>query len=196
MGRSPTRGGQVGTRAGAVRRAGIGGLAGAAALALAACGSQLAITTSTARSASASQAPRAGASSTALCSRVPAVTRLVVTRVSILSQNHLHSAVPAGVMVTNPAAVRAVAKAVCVLPLMPGGPMSCPMDRGIRYRLSFAAGRAGFPVVTAAAGGCTPVSGAGPVRRADSATFWTVLAHAMGGRQPVGWAFPGTSPGG
>jgi hypothetical protein len=203
MGSSPVRGGQMGTWIGAVRRAGIGSLAaGAAALAVAACGSQLATTTGATRPASASQAPPGSASpgppasgGSALCSHVPALTRLVVSQVSALPHRRLEPAVPAGATINDPATARAVATAVCTLPLMPGGPINCPLDRGIGYRLRFAAGRASFPVVTAAASGCTPVSGAGPVRRADSARFWTVLAHAMGGPPPAGWAFPGTGPG-
>jgi hypothetical protein len=47
--------------------------------------------------------------------------------------------------------------------------------------------------VTAGAGGCGVVSGAGPVRRPDRAPrFWTVLAHAMG--LGGGAALQGTGP--
>ena len=91
------------------------------------------------------------------------MTRLVVTRVTALPQNHLHFAIPAGVTIANPATARGVAEAICGLPAMPHGQvMSCPADLGVSYRLSFAAGRAGFPVVTVTAGGCGGVSGAWP----------------------------------
>ena len=92
------------------------------------------------------------------------MTRLVVSRVSALPQNHLHFAFPAGVTVSSPARARAVATMVCGLPAVPHGPMSCPADLGVSYRLSFAAGSESFPVVTAEAGGCGVVTGAGPAR--------------------------------
>ncbi len=151
-----------------------------AGLALAACGTQQAATTSSAtQPASPATSPAHGSGQ--LCPDVAAVTRLVVTRVTALPQNHLHFVLPAGVTVTDPAAARAVARAVCGLPVMPHGTvMNCPADWGVSYRLSFAAGRAAFPVVTVRAGGCAVVSGAGPVRQARPATFWTNLARALG----------------
>ena len=146
------------TRAGAAHPA----AAGAATVA-AGCGSQVATTSSATQPASPqhrqpgrhhpgeAQRPRAARP----CAREQAsVTRLVVSRVSALPQNHLHFAFPAGITVSSPARARAVAAAVCGLPAMPRGPMSCPADLGVSYRLSFAAGSRSFPVVTAAAGGC------------------------------------------
>ncbi len=109
------------------------------------------------------------------------MTRLVVSRVSALPPNHLHFAFPAAITVTSPGRARAVAAAVCGLPLMPRVVMNCPADFGISYRLSFAAGSTTFPVVTASAGGCSGVAGAGPARSAArSPGFWAVLARAMG----------------
>jgi hypothetical protein len=161
--------------------------AAAAGLALAACGTEQAATTS-----SATQAASSPASSTSparaggpLCRDTASVTRLVVTRADALPQNHLHFAVPAGVTIANPATARGVAEAICGLPAMPHGQlMSCPADLGISYRLSFAAGRDAFPVVTVRAGGCGGVTGAGPLRRATSAAFWTDLAKALGAPHP------------
>jgi hypothetical protein len=133
--------------------------------------------------------------SAALCSKQAAVTRLVVSRVNALPQNHLHFAFPAGVTVSSPARARAVAAMICGLPAVPHGPMSCPASWGVSYRLSFAARSQTFPVVTAGAGGCGVVTGAGPARwTARVPGFWTVLAHAMGisggaallGTRPVG----------
>ena len=87
-----------------------------------------------------------------------------------------------------------MAEAICGLPAMPHGQMmSCPADLGVSYRLSFAAGRGAFPVVTVTAGGCGGVSGAGPVRRATSAAFWTDLAKALGAPHPGAAALQGTS---
>ena len=187
---------------GRLSRAGllIAAAAGAATLA-AGCGSQVATTTSAARPASPGTASPGGinpggpasAGSAALCSQQAAVTRLVVSRVTALPQNHLHFTFPAGVSVSSPARARAVARAVCGLPLMPRGPMSCPADLGLGYRLSFAAGSRSYPVITATAGGCAMVRGAGPVRwTARSPGFWAALAHAMGISRPA--ALLGTRP--
>jgi hypothetical protein len=178
------------TLSGRLTRAGvlIAAAAGAATLA-AGCGSQVVTASSATKPASPSTAsssaiipggPRSSGGPD-LCSEQASVTRLVVSRVSALPQNHLHFAFPAGITVRSPAQARAVAVAVCGLPAMPRGPMSCPADWGLSYRLSFAAGSRSFPVVTAAAGGCAAVTGAGPVRwTVRSPGFWTVLAHAMG----------------
>jgi hypothetical protein len=163
---------------------------------VAACGSQAATTSSATQPASTSPASpgsTATAGSAALCAQPDAVTRLVVSRVSALPQNHLHFAFPAGTTVSSPARARAVAEAVCGLPTMPRVVMNCPADLGVSYRLSFAAGSASLPVVTASAGGCAGVAGAGPIRSADrSPGFWAVLAHAMG--ISTGAALRGTSP--
>ncbi|MGH3067903.1 MAG: hypothetical protein ACRDMI_04880 [Streptosporangiaceae bacterium] len=184
-----------GTRSGRFTRLGLAGLMAAGLAVLgAACGSQVATTSSATQPASTTGPASSGTGSgAALCSNPASVTRLVVSRVSALPQNHLHFAFPAGVTVSSPARARAVAEAVCGLPLMPRGPMSCPADLGLSYRLSFAAGSTTFPVVTAAPGGCAGVAGAGPVRSADrSPGFWTVLAHSMGIAN--GTALRGASP--
>ena len=163
----------------------------------AACGSQAATTSGATQPASppgsTSPAGSGPAGGSALCSAPASVTRLVVSRTVALPQNHLHFAFPAAVTVSSPARARAVAAAVCGLPDIPQGPMSCPADMGVGYRLSFAAGTRSFPVVSIAAAGCGGVTGAGPVRwTARSPGFWTVLAHAMSIAK--GAALRGTSP--
>jgi hypothetical protein len=111
------------------------------------------------------------------------VTRLVVSRVNTLPQNHQRFAFPASITVANPAPAQAVAKALCALPPMPSGTINCPNDAGLNYRLSFAAGQRSFPAVTAEASGCTIVNGIGTPRTVmKSAQFWTTLTHAMGVR--------------
>ncbi|HEX9357688.1 MAG TPA: hypothetical protein VF933_28220 [Streptosporangiaceae bacterium] len=192
------------TLSGRLTRAGllIAAAAGSATVA-AGCGSQVATTTSATQPAGPSTASRGGiipggpaaAGSAALCPKQASVTHLVVSRVSALPQNHLHFAFPAGTTVRSPARARAVAAAVCRLPAMPRVVVNCPADLGVSYRLSFAAGSRSFPVVTATAGGCESVAGAGPVRSADrSPGFWAVLAHALG--ISSGTALRGTSPAG
>ena len=121
------------------------------------------------------------------------MTRLVVSRVTALPQNHLRFAFPARITVSSPARARAVAGMVCGLPAVPHGAMSCPADWGVSYRLRFAAGSENFPVVTAGAGGCGVVTGAGRARwTARVPGFWSVLAHAMGVSR--GAALQGTHP--
>jgi len=165
-----------------------------AGLALAACGTEQAATTSSAtQPASPATSPASPAAGGALCRDTAAVTRLVVTRVDSLPQNHLHFAVPAGITITDPATARSVAEAICGLPVRPKGQvMSCPADWGVSYRLSFAAGRKAFPVVTITAGGCGGVSGAGPARQATTNAFWTDLAKALGAPHPNPAALQGT----
>jgi hypothetical protein len=197
--------GMPGTRSSRFTRPGLAAqMAAGLAVLAAACGSQAATTSSATQPASAaspasaspaSASPASGAAggSAALCSDPASATRLVVSRVTALPQNHLHFAFPAGVTVSGPARARAVAGAVCGLPLMPRGPMSCPADLGLSYRLSFAAASRSFPVVTIMTGGCAVVEGAGPTRwTARSPGFWAVLAHAMG--LASGTALQGTGP--
>ena len=191
--------GVPGTRSGRVTRPGQLVLAAVGtALLTAACGSQAATTSGATQPASPASSPSGTGpsgtgSSAALCSAPATVTRLVVSRVSALPQNHLHFAFPAGITVSSPAQARAVAEAVCGLPAAPRGPMSCPADWGLSYRLSFAAGTRSFPVVMAAAGGCGTVTGAGPARwTVRSPGFWTALARAMG--ISTGAALRGTGP--
>ena len=81
-----------------------------AGLALAACGTQQAASTSSATQPASPASTSPARASGALCSDVAAVTRLVVTRATALPQNHLHFAVPAGVTVSDPAAARDVAR--------------------------------------------------------------------------------------
>src|SRR6202020_872844 len=139
-------------------RAGLLAAAAAGAVTVAAgCGSPAATTTSAAQPASSRTAGPGGVNpggpvsgrSAALCSQQAAVTRLVVSRVTTLPQNHLHFSFPAGVTVSSPERARAVARMVCGLPPMAHGVMNCPADLGVSYRLSFAAGSQSFPVVTA-----------------------------------------------
>ncbi len=186
------------------RRALLSLAAGAAALGLAACGTQVADTSATASKAIADATQRAGSAATAppslppsvnpgglmipahgagaLCAAVPAVTRLVVSPVSALPRSHVNPAMVAGVTVRGAAQARAVAKALCALPAMPAA-LHCPADLGTGYRLSFGTGHTSFPVVTARTSGCTEVIGAGQPRWAARAPgFWAILHRAIAAR--------------
>lgn len=116
-----------------------------------------------------------------LCGTASRVDRLVVKRVDDFPQNHLHFTFPAKITVSDPAKARSVADAVCALPVMPRAYMSCPVDFGIVYRLTFTAGGKKLAPVRADPGGCREVRGIGQTRwAARSPGFWRNLGAAMG----------------
>jgi hypothetical protein len=82
---------------------------------------------------------------------------------------------------------RPVAAALCGLGPVPEGPVSCPVDLGISYRLWFTAGRTQFQMVTVGAGGCRVVTGLGRPRNASSLppAFWATLSRAVAPPLPV-----------
>jgi hypothetical protein len=144
-----------------------------ASLALAGCGS---ISGNIGAAAGPSASPTAAL---ALCTAVKDVDSLTVSRVIGFPQNHIRFTFPPRVEASSPEQARIVARMVCGLPRMPGGPMSCPADLGISYRLDFGAAGRRFPVVTLDSGGCQEVAGAGPERWAGrSPGFWGVLGRA------------------
>lgn len=132
-----------------------------------------------------------------LCGSVPTLDRLVVRRSDAIPQNHMRFSFPAEVTVTDAAKVRAAARALCALPEMPTGAISCPADFGIVYQLAFFAGGRAFPAVEVDATGCQTVSGLGHVRWvARSPEFWLTLGGAMGLSSPGSAAFRGRWPNG
>jgi predicted small secreted protein len=157
-------------------------------LLLTACGSVRAPAAGTAGAApsGASGSPAAagsgsGAAQATLCADPAAVTRLQIVRVLGPRVPEAQTAFPRQYAVIGPAGARAVARALCVLPVMPRGIMSCPaMFPGTSYQLHFTAAGRPLPAVTLEATGCDTVTGAGQVRRATSAAFWRVLATAAG----------------
>lgn len=122
-----------------------------------------------------------GTGSGDLCGNAGRVDRLVVKRVDDFPQNHPHFTFPAKITVRDPAKARSVALAVCALPAMPRAYMSCPVDFGIIYRLTFTAEGKNLPPVRADPGGCSEVRGIGQTRWAARAPgFWRNLGAAMG----------------
>jgi hypothetical protein len=106
----------------------------------------------------------------------------------------LQTAFPNQVTVTDPALVRAVARALCGLPDMPPGLIHCPaLLLGTAFTLQFSVDGRPLPLVTINATGCEAVTGVGPVRRATSPGFWRVLGRAAGGKSPL--VFGGDHPG-
>jgi Tfp pilus tip-associated adhesin PilY1 len=131
----------------------------------------------------------------ALCRNTASITRLKIMRYGVVRVPELQSSFPDQVTVTSPARARAVARALCALPSMPGGVFSCPDEVvGTTYLLTFAAGGRELSAVTIEATGCEVVSGVGPARwAATSPGFWRVLATSAG-LSPRGWSvFSGDS---
>ena len=120
-----------------------------------------------------------------LCAAASQVDSLTVIRNVAFPASNLRFRFPAQVTTDRPQQARAVARALCTLPRMPGGDMSCPADLGVSYRLVFSAAGRQFAAVTIRAGGCQQVSGAGPVRwLVRTPGFWTVLERATGAPGP------------
>lgn len=116
-----------------------------------------------------------------LCADDQEVDRVEVSRTSSSREVTLHSATQ----------VRALATALCALPLMPSG-QSCTAASGGSVRLVFADGARGFPPVSIQESGCRGVTGAGPARSwSASSPFGQMLSEAVGG---VGRLVPGTHP--
>jgi hypothetical protein len=138
-----------------------------------------------------------GAAQATLCADPAAVTRLQIVRIVAPRVPGAQTASPSRFAVIGPAGARAVARALCALPGMPRGIMSCPaMFPGTSYQLRFTAAGRPLPAVTLEATGCGTVTGAGQVRRATSAAFWRVLATAAGLSPPGQRVFivPGCEP--
>ena len=142
-------------------------------------------------------APTTTAGQIPLCTSISQITRLTIIRTRSMNRiQELHFPFPPRVIVTNVAAARSVAAAVCALPRMPNGIMSCPVELlGTSYQLTFTAAGRALPFVTAEATGCEQVTGAGPVRQAaSSAGFWRALGRAMDLVSPGPPVFQGQGP--
>jgi hypothetical protein len=114
-----------------------------------------------------------------LCVATAHLDRMVVGLSTGLMQGHLREAQPGGVTIADPARVRAVAAALCRLPVARAH-MECPDIHGAAYRLTFsAAGRMFLPVMVEAAGCRRPVYGLGPTRLA-SGPFLDLLRRELG----------------
>jgi Tfp pilus tip-associated adhesin PilY1 len=142
--------------------------------------------------------PGATSPGTALCRDTASVTGLKIVRDQVARVPELQITFPNQVTVASPARARAVARALCALPLMPRGIFNCPsLVPGTTYLLRFTAGGRLLAAVTIEATGCEVVTGIGPTRRAaTSPGFWRVLGTAAHLRPPGRSAFSGvTDPG-
>jgi len=125
-----------------------------------------------------------------LCQDTASVSSLQIVRIQGVRAPGAPTASPARFAVIGPSGARAVARALCALPVMPPGVMSCPvLFPGTSYQLRFTTGGRPLPVITLQATGCHTVTGLGHMRRATSAAFWRVLATAAGLSPPGQAAF-------
>ena len=162
----------------------------------AAAGSGAATSPTAAASPSPSASPGTGTGQVALCRDANTVTSLRIVRAAGPRVPHEQAVVPGTVIVTSPAHAREVARALCALPTMPHGLISCPATfPGTNYQLTFTTDGQELPPVTIEATGCATVTGVGPVRRAISAGFWRVLAVAAGVSPPDQATFASPGPG-
>jgi hypothetical protein len=189
----------VGSRAGRPR-AWLCAAAVLAAIVLAGCGSIPASSTGAASGASPSPKPSAspavspGAAETqaALCQHTATVTGLQVVRNRMKLVPQVQAAFPAQVTVDT-ARARAVARALCALPLLPKGVLNCPaLMVGTTYTLRFTADGQRLPAATIEATGCEVVTGVGPARwAAKSPGFWRTLSTTLNVSPPGRAAFTG-----
>ena len=127
-----------------------------------------------------------------VCVRPEQVDRLTMRRVNTFPQNHEQFTFPAQITVTDAWRARAVALALCALPLFPQGRINCPADLAVYYELSFASGARRFQVVTIDSSGCELVDGLGATRWAVGGAFWWLLGSAAGIPHPGNAAFGGS----
>lgn len=126
-----------------------------------------------------------------LCSEPGAVRSVRVFRIVGLGEpgpaRPLPTKVPA-VTVTNRGRVVALARAICALPPMPPGVLSCPVDIGGGFALEFATDGPRMVPVTIRASGCESVFGASVGRPRwipASPAFWATFARLTGIKAPL-----------
>jgi hypothetical protein len=172
--------------AGAVGRAALAAIAAGAVAAVAACGSAAAGGPSGSAGGQGATSVPGGRTSAgvALCRDLPNLTRVTVSRTTSLHVLEPAMVLPRGITVRKPHQVRGLAAALCGLPKMPRGPVSCPAQFGGSLRLAFAAGGRPFRPVVVQMSGCRVVNGLGPARTVPSAAFWHTLGKDLGLRFP------------
>lgn len=182
--------------AGTASRAALATIAAGALAVVAACGSVAAGGGSgSAGGQGATSVPGGRASAgVALCRDVPNLTKVTVSRTTSLHVLEPAMVLPRGLIVRKPHLVRGLATALCGLPKMPRGPVSCPAQFGGSLRLAFAAGGRPFRPVIVEMSGCRVVSGLGPARTATLAAFWRTLGKDLGFKFPQGMGQPGGNP--
>lgn len=167
-------------RLGAVGPAALPAIAVGAILTLAACGSHVAGGHSGSSGGRGAAPGGRAVAGVALCMDIPHLTSAVVSRTAALRAFEPGLILPRGITIVEPGVVRGLAAALCGLPSMPRGPVSCPVQFPGSLRFAFAAGGRPFPLVTVQVNGCRVVTGLGPARTARSAAFWRTLGNDLG----------------
>lgn len=127
-------------------------------------------------------APIVGSGSADLCTDIPHLTSVVVSRTSGFRDSRMGSIQPRGITIVEPALVRGLAAALCGLPEMPRIALTCPAEFGVgSLRFAFAAGGRPYAPVVVQLSGCRVVTGLGAARRASSAAFWQTVDQDLGG---------------
>ena len=177
---------------GAASRAGLATAAVSALITLAACGSQVSASQSASTDTpGAALTPGGGAvTGVALCRDIPELTSVVVSR-TMGFRAQKGSTLPRGKTIVEPGLVRNLAAALCGLPKMPHGLMTCAAGFGGSLRFGFAAGGRPFPPVTVQANACRIVTGLGPARTARSPAFWHTLSEDLSLPSPPSTSRPG-----
>ncbi len=200
----------LGKPGGVARLAVLGGAAASIMIGLAACGTTVAGTGTSASRSQAAHLPGAGAAGTAqpspsgvnpgglmvgpgpardvaLCRQIPNLTRMAFMLSTRPPGLHVREVLPAGFTVRDKATVRQLAALLCALPTVPPGRMMCPNNMGASYRLFFVAGNRNLPVVTIEMSGCRVVAGLGPARSwSTSKALEQALAQHFGIHFPLG----------
>ncbi|HUL26804.1 MAG TPA: hypothetical protein VLW44_13660 [Streptosporangiaceae bacterium] len=171
-------------QAGALSQVLLATVAAAVLAAVAACGSVAAGPASHPAPAAGASTPAVGAGTPSaavpLCADASHLDRVVVVVLSPgLLRSQFREALPAGITITDPAQVRAVAAALCALPVLAGTHMQCMDTHGDGYRLTFAAAGRAFPPVLVELGCRRSVSGLGPPRMV-SVALWNLLRKDLG----------------
>jgi hypothetical protein len=178
--------------AGALSQVLLAAVAAVVLAAVAACGSVAAGPASHPAPVAGASSPAVGASSPSaavpLCADASRLDRLAVVALSPgLMRSQFREALPAGATITDPAQVRAVAAALCALPVLAGPHMQCMDTQAGAYRLTFAAAGRTFPQVMVELGCRRSVLGLGPPRMV-SVSLWNLLRKDLGtpGGTPAG----------
>lgn len=120
------------------------------------------------------------------------ITSFHIVRTSAFPANHIP---PFERTVVDARQAAKVYAALQALPSFPKGTMSCPVDFGIQYRLTFFHDRSNVSWARVDSGGCEGVQLAnGSVRwAATSETFWQTLADAVGVPVSALFVVPGSA---
>jgi hypothetical protein len=113
---------------------------------------------------------------TNVCREIPLLTQVEVVREPKLGNTHGRmDRKPMTFMIRDAANARSIAHTMCGLPAFPRGPRSCPADFGNTMTFNFGASGRVFSPVTVQMSGCRAVSGLMPTRSWDRDQAMTTM---------------------